>query len=994
MSKVSRSTKQTAEPIPRDWHRFEELEPRLLLSAITVTSILDDGGGAETTLREAIVLAANLPGDDVIDFHPDLFISGTATITLTQGELVIGSNVEVQGPDADRLTIDAARQSGVFTVNNGADVTLSGMTITRGNRGPGSVGGGVHNHDSTVQIVDSVITNNVGGVSNVMGGDTTILRSTISNNSAARAAGIYDFRGVNLAITDSTISDNEAMGFNGGGLFADHTLGSITITNSTISGNTSAESGGAVALNLNANASATITNSTIAYNSGWYRGGGIYVVPGSVAPVLHNTIVAENTSDYSPVVPDDVWGTFNSTGSYNLIGVIDDTTSSGLKGTGTQYGTPGNILEPELAALGDYGGPTQTHAVLADSLAIDGGDEATLPLGLDYDQRGEGFDRVKGDTVDIGAVEFLTADIVFVVDESGSMGEDVIDWLADMIDDLDAALAAQGIMSNNYGLVGFPSSGSAAPHTILVGGAAFGTASEFATATDSLVITNGGEEDGYWGIDTALDYTFRDGAVVAVVLVTDEDRDEVNGDLDFGGVLDGLSENNAILTAVVDGAMYADDGSTGQQTSYWYGSDVCRLTDKLGTWSVDPLDYNGEPAAADEVAISIVELATPYPPGQSPIEVMGYDYATKRDIYTSITLRDWASSDAYNAFVIFDYQSNTDFNFAGAVVDFGGTPGDDRWVIGHYDGVTWTYDATVVDLDGIQLNESYDLKVSLEAQGVTDTDVTLYVNGVEKVSDTLAENFLTTLGYKFFGVGTNDAEASFGYYLMTETYSYDPDVPFPSVSIQFGGARVLGVDSSRTGYVPEGSGDYTTASLSDYLWVDYIDGYFNYGTDYYETFGEVKEDYVRLAWETGGSAWDINSIRANPSLVPHLTEALTENLSQLVRERDPQAMVESLAGLTVGEQLVRGDMSANVTSTGNSDTGASPIGTPLGAQANNGVPTKTTTYEASSSVIDPRDDVIALAARLRYDQWDKRFDRILDDDDEELEFVLIQDSAW
>jgi hypothetical protein len=58
--------------------------------------------------------------------------------------------------------------------------------------------------------------------------------------------------------------------------------------------------------------------------------------------------------------------------------------------------------DPHLAPLADNGGPTATHAIAADSPAIDAGNNVA---GLDTDQRGSGFARVVGAAADIGAFE-------------------------------------------------------------------------------------------------------------------------------------------------------------------------------------------------------------------------------------------------------------------------------------------------------------------------------------------------------------------------------------------------------------------------------------------------------------------------------------------------------------------------------------------------------------------------------------------------------------
>ena len=78
-----------------------------------------------------------------------------------------------------------------------------------------------------------------------------------------------------------------------------------------------------------------------------------------------------------------------------------------------------NLISTEagVAPLGNYGGLTQTHALLAGSLAIDTGDDVkALAFDLLSDQRGEGrFGDGDGDDdafVDIGAFE-LAADEYF-----------------------------------------------------------------------------------------------------------------------------------------------------------------------------------------------------------------------------------------------------------------------------------------------------------------------------------------------------------------------------------------------------------------------------------------------------------------------------------------------------------------------------------------------------------------------------------------------------
>ena len=84
-----------------------------------------------------------------------------------------------------------------------------------------------------------------------------------------------------------------------------------------------------------------------------------------------------------------------------------------------------------MGPLADNGGPTQTHALLPDSPAIDAGDNSLAVDAdgnpLSTDQRGTGFDRIFGGTVDIGAFEFeSSALLVGDVNQDGVIGFDDI----------------------------------------------------------------------------------------------------------------------------------------------------------------------------------------------------------------------------------------------------------------------------------------------------------------------------------------------------------------------------------------------------------------------------------------------------------------------------------------------------------------------------------------------------------------------------------------
>lgn len=163
------------------------------------------------------------------------------------------------------------------------------------------------------------------------------------------------------------------------------------------------------------------------------------------------------------------------------------------------------------------------------------------------------------------------ADVIFVVDESGSMGGEHA-WLGSMITSLESNLNANQVGDgtdasdfNRYALVGYGASDYYLPnhgvgaHKETVGGGDWGTAAEFATATGSL-ITSGSTEDGWQAIDFALgNYTFRPNAALNVVLVTDEDRDNTDASITYNSILTDLLAEGAVLNSVVSAQYKSGD---------------------------------------------------------------------------------------------------------------------------------------------------------------------------------------------------------------------------------------------------------------------------------------------------------------------------------------------------------------------------------------------------------------------------------------------------
>ncbi|MCP4025316.1 MAG: hypothetical protein GY736_03255, partial [Sphingomonas sp.] len=146
------------------------------------------------------------------------------------------------------------------------------------------------------------------------------------------------------------------------------------------------------------------------------RGGGIYADDHATVN-LGNTIVAGNADE------DDVCGDFISRG-FNLIG--NTAGAAGFTDADLVGAAGSGVIDALLGPLADNGGPTQTHALLHGSPAIDAGSHA---LALDAngallvaDQRGAHFTRSEGAAIDIGAYEAQAARIIGVA--TGAVTED------------------------------------------------------------------------------------------------------------------------------------------------------------------------------------------------------------------------------------------------------------------------------------------------------------------------------------------------------------------------------------------------------------------------------------------------------------------------------------------------------------------------------------------------------------------------------------------
>jgi hypothetical protein len=359
---------------------LEELENRLAPATLTVNSNIDAvTANSNLTLREAIAIvnAGNTTGrsaqevslvsgtlgtNDTIQFSASVTSAGAATFTLVS-QLAITKSVAIVGPTANSITLNGNNAGRVFVIDDSTAanlvVSLSGLNLTGGN-GAGGDGGALFNNET-------------------------------------------------LTLTNCALFGNTTTGAGGG--IRNHEGGVLTLTNCTLSGNTANAAGGGIynSKTLTVNLSTITGNRADNDNTGGEVGGGIGTSNVAAATTtLQGTIVAGNFSGSASTANDLGEKNVEATSTFNLIG-------NAVSAGGLTHGAGGNIVgnngSGTLAidsilntTLAFNGGLARTHALAANSPAINSGSNALIPAGVTADQRGAPFTRTNG-IVDMGAFE-------------------------------------------------------------------------------------------------------------------------------------------------------------------------------------------------------------------------------------------------------------------------------------------------------------------------------------------------------------------------------------------------------------------------------------------------------------------------------------------------------------------------------------------------------------------------------------------------------------
>lgn len=303
---------------------------------------------AQCTIRAATQETNALAGADNVIIPAGVFV-------LSIGQLSISDDLTLAGAGADSTILDGGGTSRVLIIENPPAIRRITVTVEKVTVQNGSDSGILVDFASALNLADSIVRNNAGGVFNSIDGVLNVTNCTISYNSRG---GISNSG--SLIVSDSTVSDNERTGIS-----SSTDLDEVTIINSTLSRN----GGSGIA---NSFGTVTVISSTVNDNLGGISNAGGPII-GVVT--LKNTLVAN--SFFS-----DCLGEAITSGGHNL---SSDNTCG--------FTSPGDLVDtdPILGPLQNNGGPTATHALLSGSPAIDAGsDPCTDPTGapLLTDQRG------------------------------------------------------------------------------------------------------------------------------------------------------------------------------------------------------------------------------------------------------------------------------------------------------------------------------------------------------------------------------------------------------------------------------------------------------------------------------------------------------------------------------------------------------------------------------------------------------------------------------
>lgn len=335
---------------------YDQTTPRLTVQRLTFVDGrgvggVDDtaaGGGAiyrdggSLTVLDCVFLdnRAPSPGQD---------IAGGAIYAFGGGETIISGSTFVGNVASNGGAVGSL--NGHLTVIN-SSFTNNAATGSGGNPGNGGCGGAIYmdGADERTSLCGTTISSNTAGaiggaffrVSNDLSGTFAMDRTTVDSNQvtpsgSGNAGGMY-LQGLDLSITNSTISRNRA--FYNGGLWIHSS--DVQMTNVTIAENTAFGSNGG-GLWLSNSPTGTMLNCTIAKNASTATDQIAGAIFGS-GLTLRNTIVSDNQAMWVPGCNET-----HGAGATNL-----------QWPDGALCTTSPLVADPVLGALSHNGGDTET----------------------------------------------------------------------------------------------------------------------------------------------------------------------------------------------------------------------------------------------------------------------------------------------------------------------------------------------------------------------------------------------------------------------------------------------------------------------------------------------------------------------------------------------------------------------------------------------------------------------------------------------------------
>ncbi|MGH2988222.1 MAG: choice-of-anchor Q domain-containing protein, partial [Solirubrobacterales bacterium] len=387
---------------------------------------------------------SDVDGDLVfLQFEPVAIVgAGPArtTIEQTAGHRVMsvrgGGDVDLSGVT---VTGGDVTRAGDHAGGGGGGIFNAGMLAVRharinGNRAE-TAGGGIGQlalAGPSLELDHVTVRNNEAGTGGGVSASSALMRfATVRDNVAVSGGGI----GGSVELRNSLVAGNRAVGspfsshgggLRGGGLVVDTTIrgnraevggggiatrdrGSLRVERSTLVANEAREGGGVFLEGFG-----RFTNSTLNDNHATADGGAIFQRRSGFADARRPELVLESSTLAENTAGSGVDGIADAGGIQQVVGTIlangencgdpvDDSIGWNLEtGTSCELGGPGDLSStgPGLRPLTDNGGATWTHAIRADSPAIDANAFSRCP-GLDQ----RTALRPAGERCDIGSYE-------------------------------------------------------------------------------------------------------------------------------------------------------------------------------------------------------------------------------------------------------------------------------------------------------------------------------------------------------------------------------------------------------------------------------------------------------------------------------------------------------------------------------------------------------------------------------------------------------------